>query len=47
MISVFNDYLSEHLPNTRGDVDMEYHWDAEDRRIKAERNQMRYKKQPY
>jgi hypothetical protein len=47
MISVFNDYVSEHLPNTREKVDMDYHWDAEDRRIKAERNQMRYKKQRY
>jgi hypothetical protein len=47
MISVFNDYVSDHLPNTIEEVDMDYHWDIEDRRIKAERNQMRYKKQWY
>jgi hypothetical protein len=47
MISFFNDYVSEHLSNTREDVDMEYHWDVEDRRIKSERNQIRYKKQWY
>jgi hypothetical protein len=47
MISVFNDYVSEHLPNREEDVDMDYHLDIEDQRIKAERNQMRYKKQWY
>jgi hypothetical protein len=47
MISVFNDYVSDHLPDTREEVDMEYHWDAEDRRIKAERNQMVYKNRRY
>jgi hypothetical protein len=45
MISVFNDYVSEHLPNVREDVDMDYQWGIEDRRMAAERNQMRYKKQ--
>jgi hypothetical protein len=44
MISVFNDYVSEHRSDTREDVDMDYHWKIEDRRMKAERNQMRYKK---
>jgi hypothetical protein len=43
MISIFNDNITEHLPNTREDVDMDYHWDIENQRIKAERNQMRYK----
>jgi hypothetical protein len=43
MISVFNDYVSDHLPNTREEVDMDYHWDVEDQRIKTERNQMVYK----
>ena len=47
MISVFNDYVSEHLPNTREEVDMSYNWDIEDQRIKAERNQMRYKNRRY
>jgi hypothetical protein len=41
MISVFNYYVSKHLPNTREDIDMDHHWDIEDQRIKAERNQMR------
>jgi hypothetical protein len=44
MISVFNDYVSEHLLN-REEVDMDYHWKIEDQRMKEERNQMRYKKQ--
>jgi hypothetical protein len=43
MISVFNDYVSEHLPDIREEVDMDYQWDIEDRKIKAERNQMVYK----
>jgi hypothetical protein len=47
MISVFNDYVSEHLPNTREEVDMDYHLDIEDRRLKAERNQMVYKNKRY
>jgi hypothetical protein len=47
MISVFNDYVSEHLPNREEDVDMDYHWEKEDQRMKAERNQMKYKKQWY
>ena len=47
MISVFNDYVSEHLPNREEDVDMDYHWEIEDQRRTAERNQMRYKKQWY
>jgi hypothetical protein len=45
MISVFNDYVSEHLSNRDEDVDMDYHWEIEDQRMKAERNQMRDKKQ--
>jgi hypothetical protein len=47
MISVFNDYVSEHLPNTKDDVDMDYHWNLEDQRIKTERNQMVYKNKRY
>jgi hypothetical protein len=47
MISVFNDYVSEHLPNTREEIDMDYHWDIENKRIKAERNQMVYKNKRY
>jgi hypothetical protein len=43
MISVFNDYVSEHLPNTREDFDMDYNWNLEDQRIKTERNQIVYK----
>jgi hypothetical protein len=38
MIYVFNDYVSEHLPNTREDVNTDYHWNLEDQRIKTERN---------
>jgi hypothetical protein len=44
IISVFNDYVSENLPNREEDVNMDYHWEIEDQRMKAERNQMRYKK---
>jgi hypothetical protein len=29
-ISVFNDYVSEHLPDKREEVDMDYHWNLED-----------------
>jgi hypothetical protein len=47
MISVFNDYRSEHLPDTRDEVDMDYHWNLEDQRIKTERNQMVYKNRRY
>jgi hypothetical protein len=47
MISVFIDNGSEHLPNTREEVDMDSHWDVEDRRLKAERNQMVYKNKKY
>jgi hypothetical protein len=47
MISDFNDIVSEHLPNREEDVDMDYHWENEDQKMKAERNQMRYKKQWY
>jgi hypothetical protein len=32
MISVFNDYVLEHLPDTREEVDMDYHWDIEDQK---------------
>jgi hypothetical protein len=46
-ISVFNDYVSGHLPDTREEVEMNEHWYNEDQRIKADRNQMRYKKQWY
>jgi hypothetical protein len=45
MISVVNDYVLEHLLNREEEVDMDYHWEIEDHRMKAERNQMRYKKQ--
>jgi hypothetical protein len=44
IIYVFNDYVSEHLPNREEEVDMDYHWENEDQRMKAERNQIRYKK---
>jgi hypothetical protein len=47
MISVFNDYVSDHLPDTREEVDMDYHWNFEDQRIKTERNQMVYKNKRY
>jgi hypothetical protein len=47
MISIFNDYVSEHLPNTREDVDMNYHWKIEDQRMNTEKDQMSYKKQWY
>jgi hypothetical protein len=47
MNSVFNDYVSEHLPNTKDDVDMDYNWNLEDQRIKTERNQMVYKNKRY
>jgi hypothetical protein len=43
MISVFNDYISEHLPKREEEDDMDYHWEIEDQRMKAERNQMRNK----
>jgi hypothetical protein len=38
MISVFNDYVAEHLPNREEDVDMDYLWEIEDQRMKTERN---------
>jgi hypothetical protein len=41
MIYVFNYYVSEHLPNREEDVDIDYHQEIKDQRIKAERNQMR------
>jgi hypothetical protein len=47
MISVFNDYVSEHLPDAREEVDMDYHWNLEDQRLKVERNQMVYKNKRY
>jgi hypothetical protein len=47
MISVFTDYVSEHLSNREEEVDIDYHWDIEDRRIKAERNQIIYKNKRY
>jgi hypothetical protein len=47
MISVFNDYVLEHLPNRKEDFEMYYRWEIEDQRMKAEGNQMRYKKQGY
>jgi hypothetical protein len=47
MISVFNDYVSEHLPDTREEVDMNFHWNLEDQRLKVERNQMVYKNKRY
>jgi hypothetical protein len=47
MISVFNGYVSEHLPNRREEVDMDYHWNLEDQRIKIDRNQMVYKNKRY
>jgi hypothetical protein len=42
MISVVNDYVSEHLRDTREDICMDYHLNLEDQRIKTERNQMVY-----
>jgi hypothetical protein len=47
MISACNDYVSEHLPDTREEVDMDYHWNFEDQRLKVERNQMVYKNKRY
>jgi hypothetical protein len=44
MISVFNDYCSEHLLNKDENIDMEYHWEIEDSRLNAERNQRRFQK---
>jgi hypothetical protein len=44
MISVFHDYCSEHLPNKDEEVDMDYYWQVENKRIIAERNQRRFKK---
>jgi hypothetical protein len=44
MISVFNDYCSEHLPNRDEEVDIDYHWQVENKRMIAERNQRRFKK---
>jgi hypothetical protein len=41
MISVFNDYESEHLPNREEEVYIAYHFDIIDQRIKVERNKMR------
>jgi hypothetical protein len=43
MISVFNDYCSEHLPNRDEEIDMNYQWQIEDERLAAERNQRRFK----
>jgi hypothetical protein len=47
MFSVFNDYVSDHLPNKYEEVDTNYHWDVENQRMKAERNQMVYKNKRY
>jgi hypothetical protein len=47
MISVFNDYVSENLLESREKIDLNYHWENEDQMIKSERNQMRYNKQWY
>jgi hypothetical protein len=44
LISVFNDFCSEHLPHKDEEVDMDYHWQIENKRITAERNQRRFKK---
>jgi hypothetical protein len=44
MISVFNDYCSDHLSNRDEEIDMEYHWQIEDQRLTAERNQKLCKK---
>jgi hypothetical protein len=44
MILVFNDYCSDHLPNPDENIDMDYHWQIEDQRLTAERNQRRCKK---
>jgi hypothetical protein len=47
MISVFNDYDSEHLLDTREEANMDYHWNIEYQRIKKERNQMVDKNKRY
>jgi hypothetical protein len=47
MISVFNDYCSEHLPDKDEDIDIDYHWQIEDSRLNSERNQRRFKKNYY
>jgi hypothetical protein len=44
MILVFNDYCSEHLPNKDEELDMDYDWQEENKRMVAERNQRRFKK---
>jgi hypothetical protein len=43
MISVLNDYCSDHLPNKDEEIDMDYHWQIEDQRLPAERNQRQFK----
>jgi hypothetical protein len=47
MISAFNDYVSEHFPDTREELDMDFHWNLEDQRMNTERNQMIYKNKRY
>jgi hypothetical protein len=42
MRSVFNDYVCDQLHNRDEEVNMDYHWDIKDQRMKAERNQMRH-----
>jgi hypothetical protein len=44
MISVFNGYCSEYLPNRDEVIDMDYFRQIEDRKLVAEPNQRRYKK---
>jgi hypothetical protein len=44
MISVFNDYCSDHLSNKDENIAIDYHWQIEDSRLNAERNQRRFKK---
>jgi hypothetical protein len=44
MISVFNHYCTDHLPNKDEDINIDYHWQIEDSRLNTERNQRRFKK---
>jgi hypothetical protein len=44
MISIFNDDCSEHLSNRDEEVDIDYHWQVENKRMVAERNHRRFKK---
>jgi hypothetical protein len=44
MISAFNYYCSDHMPNRDEEIDMNYHWQIEYQRLATECNQSRFKK---